>query len=35
MNQEAWTHGSAQQRQTWYSTGDRTADLNRCNAVAA
>ncbi|MEV6355096.1 KPN_02809 family neutral zinc metallopeptidase [Streptomyces hydrogenans] len=28
---ESWTHGSAEQRRQWFSTGYRTGDMARCN----
>ncbi|MFP3990422.1 neutral zinc metallopeptidase [Streptomyces sp. E11-3] len=28
---ESWTHGSARQRQGWFSEGFRTGDMARCN----
>lgn len=31
VNPEAWTHGSADQRQRWFLQGFKTGDLNQCN----
>jgi len=31
VNPEAWTHGSADQRQRWFLQGFKTGDLNKCN----
>jgi uncharacterized protein len=35
VNPEAWTHGSAAQRQRWFTIGYETGDLNKCNTFAA
>ncbi len=31
VNPEAWTHGSAEQRVDWFTTGYETGDANECN----
>jgi predicted metalloprotease len=34
VNPEAWTHGSAAERQRWFSNGYRTGTLESCNTFS-
>jgi len=35
VDQESWTHGSASQRQRWFTIGYRTGSRDRCDTFAA
>ena len=35
VDRESWTHGSAQQRETWLTRGFQTGDPNQCNTFAS
>lgn len=35
VDRESWTHGSAQQRETWLARGFQTGDPNQCNTFAS
>ena len=34
LDKESWTHGSARQRQKWFTIGYRTGDARRCDTFA-
>lgn len=34
VDPESWTHGSAEQRRTWFTTGRQEGDLGGCDTFA-
>lgn len=34
IDPESWTHGSSEQRKTWFTTGHRTGDVAKCDTFA-